>query len=137
VTLFNQTLNECRWLYNHFLEERKYLFEEYETFIGLYDQFNEIPILKNGRESFHTIYSQVLRDVATRVDLAFKAFYQRAKHGGNPGYPRFKGEGWYDSFTYTQSGYSIKKNYVVLSKIGEVKVNIHRPIIGKPKNLLH
>jgi putative transposase len=134
VTLFNQTLNECRWLYNHFLEERKYLFEEYETSIGLYDQIKALPILKVKRKTLDIVHSQVLQNVSVRVDLAFKAFFQRIKRREKEvGYPRFKGEGWYDSFTYPQTGYTIKDSTINLSKIGEVKANIHRPIVGKPK----
>jgi putative transposase len=40
-----------------------------------------------------------------RVDLAFQAFFRRVKAGETPGYPRFKGKGWYDSITYLQSGF--------------------------------
>lgn len=134
VSLFNQTLNECRWLYNHFLEERKYLFEEYETSIGLYDQIKALPVMKINRQSLQIVHSQVLQNVAVRVDLAFKAFFQRFKHGEKEvGYPRFKGIGQYDSFTYPQVGYSVKDGVINLSKIGKVKAKLHRELIGKVK----
>jgi putative transposase len=41
------------------------------------------------------------------VDLALKAFFRRVKAGENPGYPRFRGRGWYDSFTYPQKDGSL------------------------------
>jgi putative transposase len=53
------------------------------------------------------VSSQVLQNVAVRVDLAFKAFFRRVKAGEKPGYPRFKGRNRYDSFTYPQSGFRI------------------------------
>lgn len=134
VSLFNQTLDECRYLYNHFLEERKYLYEEYETSIGLYDQIKTLPVMKINRPSLADVHSQVLQNVAVRVDLAFKAFFQRVKRGEKEaGYPRFKGAGWYDSFTFPQVGYAIKDNSIELSKIGIIKAIIHRPVIGKVK----
>lgn len=39
------------------------------------------------------VYSQVLQNVAVRVDLAFRAFFQRTKEGKTPGFPRLKGKG--------------------------------------------
>jgi putative transposase len=129
----SNTLSECHWLYNHFLEERKYLWEEYSTSIGLYDQTRILPVLKVNRPSLADVHSQVLQNVAVRVDLAFKAFFRRVKSGEKVGYPRFRGEGWYDSFTYPQVGYSIQNKTIILSKIGVVKTVIHRPIQGKVK----
>lgn len=133
VKLFEKTLEDCRWLYNHFLEERKYLWEEYSTSLGLYDQIKALPELKVSRPSLKNVHSQVLQNVAVRVDLAFKAFYQRVKRGEEAGCPRFKGEGWYDSFIFPQVGYAVKNDMVFLSKIGEVKMILHRPISGKIK----
>jgi putative transposase len=71
-----------------------------------------------------------LQNVAVRIDLAFKAFFRRVKAGEKPGYPRFKGKGWYDSITYPQTGFKIKKEELELSKIGSVKIKLHRPIKG-------
>jgi putative transposase len=34
------TLNECRWLYNHFLEERKNAWEERQVSLRLYEQYD-------------------------------------------------------------------------------------------------
>jgi putative transposase len=66
-----------------------------------------------------------------RVDLAFKSFFRRVKAGdqGKAGYPRFKGKGWYDSFTYPQLGYSVHDDSTLrISKIGNVKIKLHRVI---------
>jgi putative transposase len=63
-----------------------------------------------------------------------KAFFRRVKAGEKPGYPRFKGYGRYDSFTFPQSGFSITHdNRVSLSKIGAVKMVYHRPVRGSIK----
>lgn len=128
-------LNECCWLYNHFLEQRKTLWEENQTPISMYDQHATIPELKQDRGTLKNAYSQVLQNVGTRIDLAFKAFFRRCKNGEKPGYPRFKSKFRYDSFTYPQLGFSVEpdKGYVKLSKIGKVKTVFHRPIEGKIK----
>lgn len=70
-----------------------------------------------------------------RVDLAFKAFFQRVKAGENPGYPRFKERDRYDSFTYKQSGFKLDGDRLHLSKIGEVRIVLYRPIEGTIKTL--
>ena len=127
------TLDECRWLYNHLLEQRKTVWEERQESLSMYDQINMFPALKKERPSLTTVHSQILQNVAMRIDLAFKAFFRRVKAGEKPGYPRFRGAGWYDSFTYPQGGYSINSNKVTLSKIGTVKAVVHRPIEGKIK----
>lgn len=73
----------------------------------------------------------MLQDVLRRIDKAYKAFFRRVKHGEKPGYPRFQGYGRYDSFTYPQSGFSLTTdNRVCLSKIGTIKVKMHREQIG-------
>ena len=46
--------------------------------------------------------------MAVRIDLAFKAFFRRVKAKEKPGYPRFRGAGRYDSFTYPQSGFRVE-----------------------------
>lgn len=134
-TILNNTLDECRWLYNHFLEERKTSWEKEKKSLNYYFQTVSLPKLKKERPSLKNIYSQVLQNVAVRVDLAFQAFYRRVKAGEKPGYPRFKGIGRYDSFTFPQTGFKITKQGLKLSKIGTIKIKLHRPIEGTIKNL--
>src|SRR6266567_3243897 len=135
VHKLNETLEECRWLYNHLLEKRKETYEQEGISLSLYQQQETFSILKQERPPLKEVHSQVLQNVAVRVDLAMQAFFRRCKeHAENPGFPRFKGYGRYDSFTFPQSGFSITHdNRVVLSKIGALKMVYHRPIKGKIK----
>ena len=129
------TLEECRWLYNHLLEQRKTAYEDRQEALRLYDQQATFTALKAARPSLATVHSQVLQNVAVRLDLAFKAFFRRVKAGETPGYPRFRGVGRYDSFCYPQSGFSLNadEQTVTLSKIGDVKAVLHRPVLGTIK----
>jgi len=133
ATVMQYALDECRWLYNRLLEERKLAWEQTETSVGLYDQINRIGALKAERPALADVHSQVLQNVAVRIDLAFKAFFRRVKANDKPGFPRFRGYGRYDSFCYPSSGHKIDGRHVVLSKIGRVKAVIHRPREGKVK----
>lgn len=129
----NQWLEECRWLYNHFLAERKEAWEKEQNSVSLYDQHASLPTLKTERPSLVNVHSQVLQNVAVRLDLAFKAFFRRVKADEKPGYPRFRGKGRYDSFTFSQSGFSLNGNILRLSRIGDVEVVLHRPVEGQVK----
>ena len=130
-----KTLNACRWVYNETLATRKNAWEENQTSISLYDTNRMIPGWKQEHQFLNNAYSQCLQETCTRVDLAFKAFFRRVKSGEKPGYPRFKGEFRYDSFTYPQTGYKLMDNGLVLSKVGTVKIKLHRPIDGTIKTL--
>jgi len=134
VQTLNDTLQECRWLYNHLLENRKTAYEQHGESLTCYGQINTFPILKAERPSLSNVHSQVLQNVAVRIDLAFKAFFRRCKAGEKPGYPRFKSYGRYDSFTFPQSGFSLTHDTrITLSKIGAVKMVYHRPLKGRIK----
>jgi putative transposase len=132
-----QTLDECRWLYNHFLESRKTAWDDRQASLGLYDQLGLLPELKRERTSLSNAHSQVLQNVGVRIDLAFKAFFRRVKNGEKPGYPRFRGRHRYDSFCFPQygNGCKLEGNQLYLSKIGTVRVVLHRPLEGEPKTV--
>src|SRR5581483_1853205 len=141
VQKLNDTLEECRWLYNHLLESRKTSYEQRGESLTCYRQINTFPILKAERPSLKRVHSQVLQNVAVRIDLAFKAFFRRVKAGTppggqvkKPGYPRFRGCDRYDSFCFPQSGFSVTPDHrVTFSKIGSIKMVYHRPLKGSMK----
>ncbi|MDD1759735.1 MAG: transposase, partial [Methanothrix sp.] len=92
---------------------------------------------KQDKPELKMVYAQTLQNVQERVDLAFKAFFRRVKSGEKPGYPRFRGKGWYDSFTYPQpqKGGRVVNGKLRLPSIGDIKIKLHRPIEGKIKRL--
>jgi putative transposase len=89
--------------------------------------------LEKKEGKWQGIFSQVLQDVLRRLDKSFKAFFRRVKAGEKPGYPRFKGRGWYKSFTYPQAGFKIEGSKLTLSKIGTIRIFKHREVEGKIK----
>ena len=134
-TLLNQTLETCRWVYNETLATRKYAWEQEQKSVSLYDTNKFLTSWKKDKPELSQVYSQVLQNVQERVDLAFKGFFRRVKLGEKPGYPRFRGYGWYDSFTFKQYGFTLADNGLLLSKIGAMKIIQHRAIEGKIKTL--
>src|SRR6266852_8382861 len=79
--LLEQQLEECRWLYNYLLAERRDAWEQRQASVRLYDQHATLPALKAARPALASVQSQVLQNVAVRIDLAFKAFFRRCAAG--------------------------------------------------------
>jgi putative transposase len=135
--LLEQQLEECRWLYNHLLAERRDAWEQRQESLRYYDQAMTLPILKATRPELAQVNAQALQNVAVRIDLAFKAFFRRVKAGEAPGYPRFRGKGRYESITYPQvpSGCKLDADgkRLRLHGVGLVKIVLHRPFEGTPK----
>jgi putative transposase len=105
--------------------------------VTYYDQQNDLPEIKHElRPEYEEIAAHVLQDVLRRLDRAFQAFFRRIAEGLEPGFPRFKGRNRYDSFTYPDgAGWKLDGNHLHLTKIGSIKVKLHRPIEGKIKTV--
>jgi putative transposase len=136
--LLERQLEECRWLWNTLLAERKQAWEERKETVDYYAQKAELLSLKaRDRPSLQEVRSQVLQDVVLRLKNAFDAFFRRLKAGEEPSYPRFRGRGRYDSLTFPQVpvGCELEKadKRLVVSKVGRIKVLLHRPLEGAPK----
>lgn len=128
-------LELCRIVYNKTLEQRKKTWEEEHKTLSKYTLNAFLPKWKMEYPELREVFSQTLQEVQERVDLAFKHFFRRAKNGENPGYPRFKGKGWYDSFCYPQMGFRLDGDRIYLGKIGMVYMVKHRPIEGDVKRV--
>lgn len=129
-----QTLETCRILYNSALAERRDAWEKEQRSVNYREQQNKLPAMKAANPYLPQAYSQVLQDALHRIDKSFKNFFRRVKAGEKPGYPRFKGRGRYDSFTYPQHGNGFELNgRFMLSKIGSIRIFKHREIEGEIK----
>ncbi len=132
-----RALDACRWVYNTTLEVRREAWEMNGETLTRFDTIKLIPGWKTEQPFLNHAFSQSLQDACKRVDLAFQAFFRRVKAGETPGYPRFKGRGWYDSVTYPQYGNGVRLDgeRLLLSKIGQVRVKVHRPVEGTIKTV--
>ena len=127
-----RTLDTCRHVYNSLLNWRRQDYEALGKPPSKAQQQAAFPLWKKRHPELCDVYSQGLQNVAVRVDLTYQAFFRRVEAGQTPGYPRFKGDG-YNSFTYPQSGFGFCEGRLRLSKIGDVPLVLHRPIIGTIK----
>jgi putative transposase len=129
----------CRELYNAGLQERKAAWERCGVSVTFAMQSAQLPAIKEVRPEYHDIHAQVLQDVLHRLDKAFAAFFRRVQAGARPGYPRFQGKDRYNSFTYPQvgvhGGAALDGGMLRLSKIGRIRLRLHRPLAGTPKTV--
>ncbi|GLX11086.1 RNA-guided endonuclease TnpB family protein [Microbispora sp. NBRC 16548] len=79
-----------------------------------------------------------------RLDKAFAAFFKRVREVRVPGFPRFKGRGWFDTVEWPKDGDGCRwdcqpehptATFVRLQGIGHVRVHQHRPVQGRVKTI--
>jgi len=81
------TLRRCKELYNAALQERRDAYQMCGVSVFYNMQAAQLPEIKQVREEYQDIYSQVQQDVLRRLDKAFDAFFRRVENSETPGYP--------------------------------------------------
>ena len=119
-------VNSCRNLYNLALSERIMVYEMRKKSVSKYDQYNQLPLLKQQFPWFGEVYSDTIQEVLDRLEKTYQNFFR----GG--GFPKFSKKGEYNSFTFKRS-FKVNTKTIKLPKIGEVKYFNSRDIIGKTK----
>jgi putative transposase len=127
-----ETLDTCRNLYNHFLFESRLSYKEGYK-INHYEMSAIIPMLTKGKE----IYSKVTQPVIDQFYRNISVLNALKKNGIKIGRLRFKSKDRFKSFTYNQSGFHIlhDTSELKLSKIGKIRIVLHRKIEGLIKEI--
>jgi putative transposase len=132
-------------LYNGALQERRDAYRHPSKTSITYGmqsaQLKEIRAFDPERQGRWSFSSQ--QATLRRLDKAFAAFFRRIKSGDTPGYPRFRGVNWFDTVDFPKDGDGCRWNStphdpvtrVRFQGVGHVKVNQHRPVVGKVKTV--
>lgn len=137
-------LEDHRQLYNAALEERREAWRMRRTPVSYYVQAVQLTAIRcadrdgQGRWSAGS-QQQTLR----RLDKAFAAYFRRVKTGQKPGYPRFKGRGWFNTIEWPAQRNGARWDSaphpvvtrVYLLGIGHVRVHRHRAVVGRVKTI--
>jgi putative transposase len=126
-------LEWCRQLYNAGLEHRVGAWKTAHVSVGLYDQYTELTDLRADDEEAKAVPSDIARSSLRRLDRAFQAFFRRCKSGEKPGFPRFRGRQWFDSFGIGRA--RCEGNRVLVPKLGAVRFHLYRPLTGKVRDV--
>ncbi len=133
--VLEEQLELCRLAHNNLLDYCKQQYNEKGKTPSQFDLNNLLITLKRFRPEFSRIHSQVLQNISKRIKDGYTNFYARRRARLKAGLPRFKKYGRYKSITYPQSGFKVDDGRLSLSKIGDIKIQLHREIQGQIKTL--
>jgi len=129
-----EQLDQCRWLYNHLLEELNHAKAEGRK-IGFKNTQALIPKLKQEKLELGGVYSKVLQMVNYQLWSNIRVLAELKKKGRHVGKLRFKGY-WFKTLNFNQSGFRLEGKKLFLSKVGEIPIKLHRKIKGKAKGVV-
>ncbi|MGW3826166.1 RNA-guided endonuclease InsQ/TnpB family protein [Streptomyces sp. NPDC005071] len=144
VALEEMLRDHCS-LYNGALQERRDAYRHPSKASIRYGQqsaqLKDIRAFDPERQGRWSFSSQ--QATLRRLDKAFVAFFRRIRSGQAPGYPRFRGVSWFDTVEFPKDGDGVRWDStphdpvprVRFQGIGHVRVNQHRPLVGKVKTV--
>ena len=132
------SLDQCRWLYNHFLERLNQKGNSKTP--RRYELQATLPKLKRKYPELKEVHSKVLQMVLHQLYSNLHVLAELKRNGHKVGKLRFKARGWSKSFTYNQSGFKLieghgKRRELWLSKIGAIPIVLHRRLDSEIKQV--
>ena len=137
-------------LQNSARNNRKFAHEEEGRFVSRYDQEHLLKVAREKYDDFRSVPQDFQVSILKRVDKAFDAFRRRCKAGAEKkGYPRFKTRvrslTWCLRKHTLRTGERVRQNPIIetefrhnrlkVPKLGQVKIRMHRPLQGDPKEV--
>lgn len=117
-----------RWVYNHFLNERKEQYQKDKKSDNYYAQAKSLTEIKKKEETewLKEVNSQTLQFALRSLDTAFLNFFR-----GNAQFPKFKSRKHKNTFTIPQFG-TVSNGMLHIPKFRDgIKIKLHREIVGK------
>ena len=126
--LLAKHFGHSRWVYNHFLNERKEQYQADKKSDNYYKQAATLTKLKKEEATkwLKEVNSQTLQFALRSLDTAFLNFFR-----GNAQFPKFKSRKHKNTFTIPQFG-SVSNGFLHIPKFKDgIKINLHRDMVGK------
>jgi len=134
----NEQLELCRWLYNRLLEKLNKAKKEGRKLKRM-DSQAMIVKLKKEKPELNKVYSKVLQMVNYRLWNNIKTLAKLKRNGKKIGKLRYKtSPNSFKTLNFNQSGFKIdfSRRKLVLSKVGEIPIKLHREVKGKVKGIM-
>ena len=127
-TLLDKHFGCVRYIYNHFLNERKEQYQSDKKTDNYYGQAKTLTELKKKEDTIwlKEVNSQTLQFALRSLDTAYVSFFR-----GNAKFPRFKSRKNKNTFTVPQHTKVVDGRIFLPKFKGGIKVNIHREIKGE------
>ena len=132
----NQQMDICKWLYNRLLSELNMAREKGIKLKQTDTQALIVDLKKHEKPELEEVYSKVLQMVNHQLWSNIHALAGLKQNGKRVGRLRFKGEGWFKTLNFNQSGFKLENGKLVLSKVGEIPIELHREIKGEVKGVI-
>ena len=121
-----------RQLYNAALEERIEAYRKAGIRRTYFDQSKALTEWRRDDSDATLVPVALQRWTLKRLDDAYRGFFRRVKSGSKqPGFPRFRGSGRFDSFGFRQfDGIALEEGGLIRFKgmPGRLRVHLHRPL---------
>ncbi len=125
-----EILESQRQLYNAALEERIGAYRKASLTRTYFDQCKALTEWRGSDSEGSALPVNLQRATLKRLDAAYQGFFRRVAKGGKPGFPRFRGKGWFDSFGFTQfAGITLKGERLRFRGMpGSLRLHMHREL---------
>lgn len=136
--LIQKTFGCCRFVYNHFLAKRMWVYAEDKTTLNYNACSALMTNMKKEVEWLREVDATALQSSVRDLDMAYQNFFRRVKKGENPGFPKFK------SKKNNHKSYKAKKvgdnivvfdKYIKLPKLSLVKCRVSKKVEGRILNV--
>jgi putative transposase len=128
-------LESQRLLYNAALEERIGAYRKAGKTLTYFEQCKGLSQWRKDDPEAAQLPVRLQRATLKRLDEAYHGFFRRLRLGGKPGFPRFRGQGWFDSFGFRECAGSmtLKSGRLHFKGMpGSLRVHWHRELPGGP-----
>jgi putative transposase len=129
-------LELCLWLYNRLLSELNSARERGVKLKRTDTQALIVHLKKQEKPELKEVYSKVLQMVNHQLWSNVRALAKLKRDGRKVGRLRYKGAGWFKTLNFNQSGFKLRNGKLILSKVGEIPIELHREIKGKVKGVI-
>ncbi len=130
----NKTFGCCRFVYNHFLDQRQNQYKATGHSPSRRQQRSDLPMLKKTMSWLKEVDSTALQSSIKDLDTAYQNFFRRVKQGQKPGYPKFKSK-HHSKKSYTSrcvnANIKVLEKAVQIPKLGRVKCRISKKVEGR------
>lgn len=127
--ILDRLLEIHRGLYNDALTERRLAWKMNRKSISYVDQANQLKAIRQFDDDAAFANYTSIQQTLRRLDKAFAAFFRRVRTGEKPGFPRYKGRGWFKSICYVYNdGIRLKGDRLYVQQAGSIRMFQHRPL---------
>lgn len=133
IDLIERTFGCCRFVYNHYLAQRKDLYLDTGKSPTRFMQDKDLTMLKQQVETawLREVDKCSLQNTLKDLDAAFRNFFRRVRKGEKPGYPHFKSKKQSYQSYQTNSNIKVFADTIQLPKLGKISCRVSRKVEGR------